>query len=90
MQTSLSYPAMPARRRLQDGNSIKVPLLTDREKEFLKLYCQDQPYSVIAAQLKVSEKTVDNHRENVCKKLGITGKIGLALFAIKTGLIYWP
>jgi len=81
---------MPARRRLQDGNSIKVPLLTDREKEFLKLYCQDQPYSVIAAQLKVSEKTVDNHRENVCKKLGITGKIGLALFAIKTGLIYWP
>jgi DNA-binding NarL/FixJ family response regulator len=70
-----------------ENQSIIIPSLTDREKEFLKLYCSGLSYSAIAEQMSISEKTADNHREHICTKLGIRGTIGLTLFAIKTGLI---
>ncbi|WP_448206477.1 response regulator transcription factor [Azospirillum sp. sgz302134] len=36
---------------------------------------------VIAAQLRCSERTVDAHLRSVSKKLGISGRVGLAVWA---------
>jgi DNA-binding NarL/FixJ family response regulator len=73
--------------RAIENHSIIIPSLTEREKEFLKLYCSGLSYGAIAERMSISEKTADNHREHICTKLGIRGTIGLTLFAIKTGLI---
>jgi DNA-binding NarL/FixJ family response regulator len=63
--------------------------LTDREKLFLQLVCNEQEltYEQIADQMGVSRRTVDGYRESIFEKFSIKSKTGLVLFAIKYGLI---
>lgn len=61
--------------------------LNEKEKRFVQLACSDNTYVEIAGQMFVSPKTIDNWRESVFDKLNIKSRVGLALFAAKTGLI---
>jgi DNA-binding NarL/FixJ family response regulator len=61
--------------------------LTPREIEILKLVAQGSGNKWIADQLQRSVKTVDHHRENIMKKLGIHEVAGLTRYAILTGLM---
>lgn len=61
--------------------------LTARETEFLKLACTQKTYKEIAKEMFLSPKTVDGYRENLFKKLGIKNRIGLAIYAIKHGIV---
>jgi two-component system, NarL family, invasion response regulator UvrY len=56
---------------------------SQREANFLKLICSDLSYKEIANELNVSPRTVDGYRDNLFKKLEITTRVGLALYAIK-------
>jgi len=65
-----------------------VPRLTDRERTFLQLACSEKTYYEIAAEMFVSERTVDGYRESLFKKLKVISRVGLALYAIRNGLVY--
>lgn len=58
-------------------------LLTDSEKNILKLVSEMKTNQEIAKVLGISSKTVKNHRNNICNKLGLTGTHALLRFAIK-------
>jgi two-component system nitrate/nitrite response regulator NarL len=45
--------------------------LSDRERQVLKLSSRNLPLKEIAARLKISIQTVDSHRRNIRKKLGL-------------------
>lgn len=60
---------------------------TEREKQFIKLACSELTYKEIADKMNCSARTIDGHRDDVFAKLGIKNRIGLALFAIKTGIV---
>lgn len=60
----------------------KVPL-TRREKEILALIARGRTTLQIAEQLKLSKHTVDTHRKNIHKKLGIKSNTGLVSYALK-------
>jgi len=62
--------------------------LSDREKEFLKLVCNEKEYTYeqIADQMKVQHRTVDGYRESIFDKFGIKSKTGLVLFILKNDL----
>jgi two-component system, NarL family, invasion response regulator UvrY len=60
---------------------------TEREKQFIKLACSELTYKEIADKMSCSVRTIDGHRDDVFAKLGIKNRIGLALFAIKTGIV---
>jgi DNA-binding CsgD family transcriptional regulator len=62
--------------------------LTVREKEFLKLVCNEKEYTYdqIADLMKVQHRTVDGYRESVFEKFGIKSKTGLVLFVLKHNL----
>lgn len=66
-----------------------VQKLTEREREFLKLVCNDQEftYHQIADQMDVTFRTVDGYRESLFDKFGIKSKTGLVLFVLKNKLI---
>ncbi|MGB6084622.1 response regulator [Moheibacter sp.] len=60
--------------------------LKEREIEFIQLACTDLTYKEIADKMFLSPKTIDNYRDAVFSKLNIKNRVGLVLFAIKTGI----
>jgi DNA-binding NarL/FixJ family response regulator len=55
--------------------------LTLAERRILKLIAEDRTSKEIADVLKISAKTVENHRLNICRKLNIHGSHSLLKFA---------
>jgi DNA-binding NarL/FixJ family response regulator len=73
-----------------DGTEMQVlPMqhLSDNELCFLKLICTDKTYKEIAEDMSLSPRTIDTYRDNLFKKLQIKTRTGLAIFAIRNGLI---
>ena len=61
--------------------------LTTREEEVLQLIAEGLPNKGVAAQLGISIKTVEKHRQKVMDKLGIHEVAGLTRYAIARGLV---
>jgi two-component system, NarL family, invasion response regulator UvrY len=61
--------------------------ITETEAHFLQLLCADKAYKEIAAEMCVSVRTIDTHRDNLFKKLDIKTRVGLVVFAIKHGIV---
>lgn len=55
--------------------------LTPAERRILRLIADDKTSKEIASLLGVSPNTVDNHRANICEKLGLRGTHSLLKFA---------
>src|SRR3954449_10190972 len=75
------------RRILMRSGSEKTLTLSEREKQFLQLACSDLTYKQIAAQMTVSERTVDGYREALFEKLKVQSRTGMALEAIRRNLV---
>ena len=61
--------------------------LTPREEEIVKLVAEANTTKQIAEILHLSEKTVENHRANAMRKLGMRDRVELVRYAIRRGLI---
>jgi DNA-binding NarL/FixJ family response regulator len=61
--------------------------LSSREVEVLQLIAEGKPNKQIAAELGVSFKTVDKHRQHLMSKLDIHDTAGLTRYAIGEGII---
>jgi DNA-binding NarL/FixJ family response regulator len=57
--------------------------LTEREKQILKSLAENKTSSEIANALFIDVRTVQNHRNNICQKLGLHGYNKLLQFAIE-------
>lgn len=69
----------------EKSNSMK--LMTEREKDFLQLACSEYTYNEIAAKMFLSPKTIDGYRDSLFEKLNVKSRVGLALYAVKHGLV---
>jgi DNA-binding NarL/FixJ family response regulator len=77
-----------ARRYPEEKNPpATVTRLSDREIEFLKLICSEKTYLQVSREMFVSERTVDGYRDALFKKLGIGSRVGLVLYAIRSGIV---
>jgi DNA-binding NarL/FixJ family response regulator len=61
--------------------------LTPREREVLQLAAEGKTSAEIAARLHVSHRTVENHRANVMRKLGLQNPSELVRYAVRRGLL---
>ena len=61
--------------------------LSDRETEVTRLLGSGNSAKEAAAILGISMKTVDNHRQNAMRKLGLKCRAEMVLFAVKNGLV---
>ena len=61
--------------------------LTQRELEILRLLVAEKSSSQIASELYISIGTVENHRYNLFKKLGVSNVVGAVKFALKYKLV---
>lgn len=62
-------------------------LLTDREKQVLKLVAEGHTHKEIAEMLSISPKTVIVHQTNLCEKLGLSNKSDIIKFAFAKAII---
>jgi ATP/maltotriose-dependent transcriptional regulator MalT len=61
--------------------------LTDREVELLRLVASGQTNRAIAAEMFVSEKTVERHLSNVFRKLGVSSRAAATAQAVRLGVV---
>jgi DNA-binding NarL/FixJ family response regulator len=61
--------------------------LTNRELQFLELCCDDSSYKEIADRMHVSPRTVEGYRDSLFSKLKLKTRMGLAMYAIKNGIV---
>ena len=61
--------------------------LTPREQEVVKLIAEAHTNAQIADVLHLAEKTVESHRANVLRKLGMRDRVELVRYAIRRGLV---
>jgi DNA-binding NarL/FixJ family response regulator len=61
--------------------------LSPREQEVVKLIAEAFTNKEIAETLHLAEKTVESHRANVLRKLGMRDRVELVRYAIRRGLV---
>jgi len=61
--------------------------LTARERETLQLAAEGKTGAEIAARLHISQRTVENHRATLMRKLGLKNQSELVRYAVRRGLI---
>ncbi len=61
--------------------------LTSREREVLQLAAESSSTSEIAARLGISPRTVETHRENLMRKLGLQSQTDLIRYALRRGIV---
>ena len=87
-------PAMTS--RIADGllagrADIAVPSrddISERESDVLRLTAIGNSNKEIAAQLDISVKTVEVHKANAMRKLGLSGRVDIIRYAVLQGWLY--
>ena len=74
-------------KRIGDNGGIRRNLLTSREEEVLQLVAEGAPNKQVAAELGISIKTVEKHRQHLMDKLDIHDTAGLTRYAIAAGVV---
>jgi DNA-binding NarL/FixJ family response regulator len=75
------------RRFVSRSKVPETPILSEREKEFLRLACSDLTYKQVAIEMSLSERTIDGYRESLFEKLNVKSRVGMALEAIRRSLV---
>ena len=70
-----------------ESPSAQLSTLTEREIEVLRAIAEGYSSREIGQRLYISARTVDTHRNNIMKKLGVNKVVGLIKFAILHGLV---
>jgi two-component system, NarL family, response regulator NreC len=68
--------------------SRRSSTLTDRETEVLRFVSQGHSNKEIAARLDLSNKTIEVHKANAMRKLGLSGRIELLRYALHVGWLH--
>jgi DNA-binding NarL/FixJ family response regulator len=79
-------PQSPDRAKVLNNNK-KAAQLSSREMEVLQLIAEGKANKETAAELGISIKTVEKHREHLMEKLDIHDTAGLTRYAIGAGII---
>lgn len=74
-----SIPPSPA--------AAEPPVLTEREKEVIRLIGEGMSGREISDRLSISVKTVVTHRSNIMEKLGVHNTAELIRYAIREGIV---
>jgi len=80
-------------QQLMSGQRFSTPslqkemVLTKREKEILKLLCDQYTSAEIAEKLFISIRTVEGHRTNLLLKTGAKNTVGLVVYALLNNVV---
>ena len=71
-----------------DGlTNLYKAMLSDQEISFLRFVCSDMTYKEVAQKMGLNPRSIDSLRDQLFIKLDVRSRVGLAMVAIKHGLI---
>ncbi len=70
-------------RASQADIEVKGRRLTKTEKYVMRMIAEGHTSNDIAKKMRISVKTINNHRANICKKLNLKGTNSLLVYAMK-------
>ena len=71
----------------QGGSLDPYDTLTARERQVLRIAAESSSIAEIAARLSVSPRTVENHRANLMRKLGLRTQTDLLRYCLRRGIL---
>jgi DNA-binding NarL/FixJ family response regulator len=74
-------------RNRDEQHHIDKVMLTENEIDFLRYACSELTYKEIAGTLKMNPRAIDGMRDNLFTKLDVKSRVGLAMYAIKHGVV---
>jgi two-component system, NarL family, invasion response regulator UvrY len=74
-------------KTVEEENSKIWDVLSENEREFVKLSCTELTYSQIADKMSLSVKTVEGYRESLFHRFKLKNRVSLAMFAVRNGLV---
>lgn len=63
------------------------PILNENERKFIEFVCSEMTYDQIAEKMFLSPKTIDGYRQTMFNRFKVKTRVGLVLYAIRTGLV---
>lgn len=72
--------------KLKRTGVINKDPLTDREKEIVRLICAGKSNGEMSLELNLSQRTVENHRMRISKKIGSKSTAHIFEYAVKNGV----
>ncbi len=79
--------------REQISSKVSKPLLgsddilTEREKEIIKLLCHQKTAKEIGEHLFITQRTVEGHKNNLFSKIGVRNVAGLIVYALQKHIV---
>ncbi|HRP89442.1 MAG TPA: LuxR C-terminal-related transcriptional regulator [Edaphocola sp.] len=88
-QNSYFYNNIFSKRlqKLVETNFIKLPNITENEKEFLKICGEDLTYCQMAQKLNKTQRSIEGYRDSLFNKFDVNNRASLVLLAVKLGII---
>ena len=74
-------------KNYNNQSSIEKAMLTDLEIDFLKLVSTELTYKEIADKMKITPRVIDSYRDSLFEKLDVKSRVGLAIYAVKSGIV---
>lgn len=71
----------------KDNYRLQNIMLKDQEITFLKLACTDLTYKEIAQSMGITPRVIDSLRDELFIKLDVKSRVGLAMVAIRNGIV---
>ena len=81
------YLCTGAKGSLAPTEGVNRESLTSREQTILLQLAQGKSNKEVAAVLDISVRTVETHRKNIKRKLGISSTAGLTRYALEHGVL---
>lgn len=84
--TSLKLKISLSKSKLSPGRIAVNDLYSPREKEIIRMICQQRSNREIGERLFMGKRTVEGKRKKIMEKMGVDNSVGVALYAVKNGL----
>lgn len=68
------------------GKRETVKILSERERQVIKLIADGYSNKAIGYELEITCRTVENHIQNIMEKLGVNNRAAIAIFGIQAGM----
>lgn len=78
------------RSNTKENRQLQSVMLNEQEVQFLKLACSDLTYKEIAQNMQLTPRAIDALRDQLFFKLDVKSRVGLAMVAIRNGIVTMP